>query len=100
MPDGTVVRHRDLIIALVARYRLPAVYPFDFFVPAVALFPMELIRSRCLQTVNYVDRVLRGAKPADLPVQVPTKYETAINLKTAVALASQCRTRFWSQPTS
>ena len=87
VPDGTVVRHRDLIIALVARYRLPAVYPFDFFVPAGGLISygtdqVEMFR----QTVNYVDRVLRGAKPADLPVQVPTKDETAINLKTAVAL--------------
>jgi putative ABC transport system substrate-binding protein len=86
-PDGTAVLYRDLIIALAARYRLPAVYPFDFFVPAGGLISygtnqIEMFR----QTVNYVDRVLRGAKAGDLPVQVPTKYETAINLKTAAAL--------------
>ena len=86
-PDGTAVLHRDLIIALAAQHHLPAVYPFTFFVLAGGLISyatdqVEMFR----QTVNYVDRILRGAKPADLPVQVPTKYETAINLKTAGAL--------------
>jgi len=86
-PDSTAVLHRDLIIALAARHRLPAVYPFDFFVPAGGLISyatdqVEMFR----QTANYVDRILRGAQPADLPVQVPTKYATAINLKTAAAL--------------
>ena len=86
-PDSTVTSNRDLIIALAARHRLPAVYPFRFYVAAGGLMSygtdqVEILR----QAASYVDRILRGAKPADLPVQAPTKYETTLNLKTAKAL--------------
>src|SRR5262249_18893188 len=79
--------HRDLIIALAARHRLPAVYPFRFFISAGGLIsygPNTADQFR--RAATYVDRILRGAKPADLPVQVPTKYELVINLKTAKSL--------------
>jgi len=86
-PDATTVVHREQIIALAARHRLPAVYPFNYFVGAGGLLAygtdqLEMFR----QTANYVDRILRGAKPVDLPVQAPIRYETSINLKTAKAL--------------
>jgi putative ABC transport system substrate-binding protein len=79
--------HRDLIIALAARYRLPAVYPLRYFVAAGGLIsygPDQIDQYR--QAAGYVDRILKGEKPADLPVQTPTKYELFINLKTAKAL--------------
>ena len=84
LPDGTNNANRDLIVALTARHRVPAVYPFRFFVKAGGLMSygvdqVDLYR----QAATYVDRILRGAKPADLPVQVPTKYETVLNLNTA-----------------
>ena len=92
--DGLIVSsnalallHRNLIVALAARHRLPAVYPFRFFVPAgglVSYGPDSVDPHR--RAAGYVDRILKGAKPADLPVQAPTKYELAINLKTAKAL--------------
>jgi putative tryptophan/tyrosine transport system substrate-binding protein len=79
--------HRDLVIALVARLRLPAVYPWRYFVPAGALMSYGIDNIDVLQKAAlYIDRILRGAKPADLPVQAPTKFETAVNLKTAKAL--------------
>ncbi|MGA9002460.1 MAG: ABC transporter substrate binding protein, partial [Pseudolabrys sp.] len=74
-------------ISLAARYRLPAVYPWRYFVAAGALMSYGIDNIDVLQkAAAYVDRILRGAKPVDLPVQAPTKYETAINLKTAKAL--------------
>ena len=79
--------HRDLIIALAARHRLPAVYIERFFVTAGGLIsygPDFVDQFR--RAAGYVDRVLKGEKPADLPVQAPTKYELVINLKTAKAL--------------
>jgi len=79
--------HRDVIIALAARYRLPAVYPYRFFVAAGGLIsygPDTVDQYR--RAAGYVDRILKGEKPADLPVQAPTKYELVINLKTAKAL--------------
>jgi len=86
-PDGITVFHRDLIVELAARHRLPAVYPFHFFVTGGGLMSygtdqVEMFRL----AASYVDRILRGDKPADLPVQAPTKFETVINLKTAKAL--------------
>jgi putative ABC transport system substrate-binding protein len=86
-PDTTTIAHRDLIIALAARHRLPAVYALRVFVAAGGLMSygtdqVDLFR----QAASYVDRILRGARPADLPVQTPTRYETTINLKTATAL--------------
>jgi putative ABC transport system substrate-binding protein len=80
-------RHRDLIIALAARLRLPAVYPNRYFVTGGGLIsygPDYVDQYR--RAAGYVDRILKGEKPADLPVQAPTKYETVINLKTAKAL--------------
>jgi putative ABC transport system substrate-binding protein len=88
LPDATMFRNRDRIIALAARYRLPAVYFERPFATAGGLMsygptdPIDPFR----QAASYVDRILRGEKPADLPVQVPTKYSTVVNLKTAKAL--------------
>jgi ABC-type uncharacterized transport system substrate-binding protein len=86
-PDTTTVVNRDLIVALAAQYRLPAMYTFRAHVVAGGLMSygtdfVDLFRL----SASYVDRILRGAKPADLPVQVPTKYESIVNLITAKAL--------------
>jgi putative ABC transport system substrate-binding protein len=86
-PDSTTLQHRDLIIALAARHRLPAVYAFRFFATAGGLMSYgidDLEQNR--QAAYYVDRILRGTNPADLPVQTPTKYQTVLNLKTAKVL--------------
>jgi len=86
-PDATTVLHRDLIIALAARYRLPAVYTGRFWVAAGGLMSYSIdYVDMFRQAATYVDRILRGDKPADLPVQAPVKYETVLNLKTAKAL--------------
>jgi putative tryptophan/tyrosine transport system substrate-binding protein len=78
---------RDLIIALAARHRLPAVYPLRFFVTAGGLISYGPdIVDQYRRAAGYIDRILRGEKPADLPVQAPTKYDLVINLKTAKAL--------------
>ena len=79
--------HRELIVMLAARHRLPAVYPFRYFVTSGGLIsygpdPIDVFR----RAAGYVDRILKGEKAADLPVQAPTTYELAINLKTAKAL--------------
>jgi len=76
--------HRALITTVAARHRLPAVYPFRFFVTGGGLisYGPDLVEPH-RRAAGYVDRILRGEKPADLPVQAPTKYELAINLKTA-----------------
>ena len=83
--------HRDLIIALAARLKLPAVYPLRFFVAGGGLIsfgPDSIDQYR--QAARYVDRILKGEKPADLPVQAPTKFELIVNLKTAKALGLTC----------
>ena len=79
--------HPDLIIALTAKHKLPAVYPEGFFVVAGGLvsYGSDQI-DQYRRAAGYVDRILKGEKPADLPVQAPTKYELVINLKTAKAL--------------
>jgi putative ABC transport system substrate-binding protein len=80
-------RHRNLIIMLAARHKLPAVYWERFFVAGGGLVSYGLDRTdRYRQAAGYIDRILRGEKAADLPVQAPSKYETVINLKTAKAL--------------
>jgi putative ABC transport system substrate-binding protein len=87
-PTSSVQRHRDLIVALAARHRLPAVYANRLFVTGGGLIsyaPDSLEQYR--RAAGYVDRILKGEKPADLPVQAPTKYELVINLKTAKELA-------------
>ena len=79
--------NRDLIIALAARHKLPAIYYERYFVAAGGLIsygPDFIDQFR--QAAGYVDRILKGEKPADLPVQAPTKYELVVNLKTAKAL--------------
>jgi putative tryptophan/tyrosine transport system substrate-binding protein len=87
LPDTTIRVHHDLIIALAARHRLPAVYSDRVFVAAGGLICYSIDRiDQFHWAASYVDRILRGAKPADLPVQVPTKYHTVVNLKTAKAL--------------
>ena len=84
---GAAVRHRDLIVTLAARYRLPAVYWERLFVAAGGLisYGADLV-EQYRRAAGYVDRILKGEKPADMPVQAPTKYELVINLKTAKAL--------------
>ena len=87
LPGPITVNHRELILALAARHRLPAAYAFRFFVTSGGLVsygadPFDQSR----QAAAYVDRILKGAKPEDLPIQQPTKFELVINLKTAKAL--------------
>jgi putative ABC transport system substrate-binding protein len=87
MSDGFTVIHRDLIIALAAQYRLPAAYPYRFFAADGGLISYGVdLNDMQRRAAGYVDRILKGATPADLPVQLPTKYELVINLKTANAL--------------
>ena len=86
LPGRTVV-YRDLIIALAARHRLPTIYPYRYYVTSGGLIsygPDDVDQYRL--AAGYVDRILKGEKPADLPVQAPVKYEMVINLKTAKAL--------------
>ena len=86
-PDGLLINHRELIVELAARYRLPAVYPFRIFPEVGGLLSygpnFKVIFRR---TAEYVNKILRGARPADLPVEAPTELEFVINLKTALAL--------------
>jgi len=88
LPGGLAARRRDLITGLAARYRLPAVYPYRYFVSSGGLLsygPDSIDQYR--RAAGYVDRILKGENPADLPVQAPTKYELVINRKTAKTLA-------------
>jgi putative ABC transport system substrate-binding protein len=81
------IRHRERIIALAARHKLPGVYPYRFHASEgglVSYGPDTIEPYR--RAAGYVDRILKGEKPADLPVQAPTKYDLTINLKTAKAL--------------
>jgi putative tryptophan/tyrosine transport system substrate-binding protein len=84
---GLAIRHRDLIVSVAARHRLPSVYFERLFVTAGGLISYGVSEiDQYRRAAGYIDRVLKGEKPADLPVQAPTKYETVINLKTAKAL--------------
>jgi putative tryptophan/tyrosine transport system substrate-binding protein len=85
---GGVLRHRELIVTLAARHRLPAIYAYRSHVMSGGLMSYGLDNlDQYRRAAGYVDRILRGEKPADLPVQAPTRYELVINLKTAKALA-------------
>jgi putative ABC transport system substrate-binding protein len=81
------IAHRERIIALADRHRLPAVYPsrLDVAVGGLISYGPDMV-DQYRRAATYVDRILKGEKPADLPVQAPTKYELVINLKTAKAL--------------
>ena len=86
-PSALTATRRDLIVALVARLGLPAIYSFRFYAASGGLMSygidqLELVRA----AASYVDRILRGTNPGELPVQLPTKFELVINLKTAAAL--------------
>jgi putative tryptophan/tyrosine transport system substrate-binding protein len=87
LPDLFNATNRQSIITLAARHRLPAVYPFRYFVTSGGLmsYGTELLDTY-RQAASYIDRILRGERPGDLPVQQPTKFEFAINLQTARAL--------------
>ena len=87
VPDNFLSVHRDLIISLTAQFRIPAIYPYRYFAEAGGLvsYGVHAI-DQFRRASEYVSRILRGAKPADLPVQAPTKFELVINLRTAEAL--------------
>jgi putative ABC transport system substrate-binding protein len=87
MPDGFLNVHRTEVVSLAARYRLPAVYPWRFFTELGGLMSYGFDQLDFFATAaTYIDRILRGEKPADLPVQAPTKYELVINRRAAKAL--------------
>jgi putative ABC transport system substrate-binding protein len=85
--SAAAVTHRELIISLMTRYRLPNVYPFRYYpnTGSLASYGPDPIKD-FPRAAGYVDRILKGEKPADLPVQAPIKYELIVNLKTAKAL--------------
>jgi putative ABC transport system substrate-binding protein len=87
VPDTFTRVNRKIIVNLAARYRLPAIYPYRQFADdgGLASYGPDTVEQYRL-AAGYIDRILRGAKPADLPVQQPTKFELVINLKTAKAL--------------
>src|SRR5258708_40191617 len=87
MPEPFFPVHRTLIVELAARYKLPTIYPFRSFTPDGGLMSYSVDGVDLYQrAAGYVDRILKGSPVADMPVQQPTKYELAINLKTAKSL--------------
>ena len=85
--DIFTTNNRDLIVSLAGRHHLPAIYPFRYFVTAGGLLSYGIDSTDLFRrSASYVDLILKGAKPADLPVQQPTKFELVINLKTAKEL--------------
>jgi putative ABC transport system substrate-binding protein len=87
LPNPVTLGNRKLIIAMAARHRLPAAYTYRYLVAEGGLISYGIdLSDQYRQAASYVDRILRGEKPADLPVQQPTKFERAVNLKTAKAL--------------
>jgi putative ABC transport system substrate-binding protein len=86
-PDPTIIAQRAVVIALAERHRLPAVFPFRLYVAAGGLMAYGTHQVEMFgQTASYVDRILRGANPAELPVQAPVRYQTVVNLKAAKAI--------------
>jgi putative tryptophan/tyrosine transport system substrate-binding protein len=87
LPDNFTQVHRELIIALAARNRLPAIYPFQYFAADGGLISYGVDTIDVFRrAATYIDRILRGANPGELPVQTPVKFELVVNLKTATAL--------------
>jgi ABC-type uncharacterized transport system substrate-binding protein len=87
MPDSFSNAHRVEFTSLAARYRLPAVYPYRFFAEVGGLLSYGVdLPDNFRRVATYADRILKGEKPSDLPVQAPTKFQLVINLKTAKAL--------------
>jgi putative ABC transport system substrate-binding protein len=87
VPNAVAFANSSLIVALAARHRLPAIYPFAFFAKEGGLTSYGFdAADQFRQGAVYADKILRGAKPADLPVQHPTKFEIVVNLKAANAL--------------
>jgi putative ABC transport system substrate-binding protein len=87
LPDSFLNSHRDLVVGLTARERLPAIYALSEFTRSGGLIAYGIERTDLFRrAASYVDRILKGEKPADLPVQQPIKFELVINLKTARAL--------------
>jgi putative tryptophan/tyrosine transport system substrate-binding protein len=87
MADSFLVTHRAEITSLAARYRLPALYPYRFFTELGGLLSYgNDVVDNFRRAASYADRILKGAKPSELPVQAPVKFELVINLKTAKAL--------------
>jgi putative tryptophan/tyrosine transport system substrate-binding protein len=85
--SASAIQHRQLVVELAARHRLPAVYPYRYYVAGGGLISYGVNLDRLYrQAAGYVHRILKGEKPSDLPVQAPTKYELVINLKTAKTL--------------
>jgi putative tryptophan/tyrosine transport system substrate-binding protein len=85
--DSFIIEHRDLIISLAARYRLPAIYPYRYFAAGGGLLSYGIDTADQLrQSASYIDHILKGTAVTDLPVQLPSKFELVINLKTAKAL--------------
>lgn len=100
LPDGLVVVHSSMIVELTERNRLPAVYPFRSFSEKGGLLAYGLdVAQIYRQAAEYVDRILRGETPADLPVQAPTKFELIINLRAAKALGLNAQTLSLPPPT-
>jgi putative tryptophan/tyrosine transport system substrate-binding protein len=100
VPNPTANFQRELIVTLAANHRLPAVYPYRYYITSGGLIsygpdPIDQFRL----AAGYVDRILKGEKPADLPVQAPTKYELVINLKTAKALGLTVADTLLARPT-
>ena len=87
LPDIFLNVHRERIIELTTRYRVPTIYQYRYFATGggLASYGPDVV-DQYLRAASYVDRILKGEKPADLPVQAPTKYELVINLKAAKAL--------------
>jgi putative tryptophan/tyrosine transport system substrate-binding protein len=93
LPDTFTGIHRAQIVVLAARYRLPAVYPFRWFAEIGGLLSYGIDSDDMFhRAASYVDRILKGEKPAELPVQAPTKFEMIVNLKTAKALGFEVPT--------
>jgi ABC-type uncharacterized transport system substrate-binding protein len=87
VPSALGIAHRDLIVALAARHHLPATYPYPVFARSGGFISYGVdLADLYRRAASYVDRILKGAKPGDLPVQLPTKFELIVNLKTAKAL--------------